>query len=377
MKSLSGLLAACVAALISSCVQSGDLEEARGATIATMQCGRVWRQIEVHGPGPRVFSSVTETPFGVALFGGFGRAGVLGEGWLWDGVRWQQLPEVGAPTARAGHIAVWTGHALCVWGGEVDGSPLGDGACWTPGDSAWRPMRNDGAPSPRAHAGACFAGGEVVLYGGQDSEGEAFADGAAWNPSTGTWRSLSSVGAPRARAHALLAPLDVGSDQRVLVWGGNGDALALGAEDAALYDPARDVWTSIDLTDAPTASSGPLSATLSTGIWALNRDGVRVFDAVTMRWRAERNDPAMGPRFGATPVSLPGGVWLWGGRDEQSLLGDGGCYDTTEERWTLAPTEGAPSPRTNTITFWDGARLMVLWGEDESGLRDDAYALER
>lgn len=371
------LFALALAALSVACAQSGDDVDARGVTIARMQCGRRWRRIDASGPRPRVFSNVTATPVGAVLTGGFGASGLIDDAWRWDGARWTPLPAAGAPSPRAGHVAVWTGTTLCVWGGEADGVALDDGASWAPDAPAWTPIPAGGALTPRTNAGACWSGRELIIFGGQDAEGDSLGDGAAWDPATNHWRALSTIGAPRARSHAQLVTVSTADGPRVLVWGGSGDALALGAEDAALYDPARDRWTSIDLDGAPPASSGPLSTAIGGGIWALHRDGVSAIDGDALRWRALRNDPPMGPRFAATPTPIPGGVWLWGGRDERGLLGDGGCYDMTAEQWELAPTEGAPTPRQNAITLWDGARVMLLWGEDEDGLRDDAYALER
>jgi N-acetylneuraminic acid mutarotase len=34
---------------------------------------------------------------------------------------WRQLDVVNAPAAPGGHTAVWTGHAMIVWGGATGG----------------------------------------------------------------------------------------------------------------------------------------------------------------------------------------------------------------------------------------------------------------
>ncbi|MBA2528418.1 MAG: hypothetical protein H0V19_00390, partial [Euzebyales bacterium] len=53
---------------------------------------------------------------------------------------WRQMAP--APIGpRAGHVAVWTGDQLVVWGGrEVTGRrlPRGDGAAYNPGTDRWR-----------------------------------------------------------------------------------------------------------------------------------------------------------------------------------------------------------------------------------------------
>lgn len=48
---------------------------------------------------------------------------------------WAPLSTQGAPSARSGHVGVWTGSALFIWGGMGGGgseAPLLDGALWVP-----------------------------------------------------------------------------------------------------------------------------------------------------------------------------------------------------------------------------------------------------
>ena len=62
-----------------------------------------------------------------------------GQGWL-------PITAAGAPAARAGHTAVWTGAEMLVWGGNSDPSSLGgdktalaDGARYSPATDSWAP----------------------------------------------------------------------------------------------------------------------------------------------------------------------------------------------------------------------------------------------
>ncbi len=367
-------MSALACALLGSCAPTkADRAEARGVTLAAMSCEGSWRRVEAPPMRPRLLVSVTETEAGVLLFGGVGDTGALGDGALWRDGAWTLMPAAGAPSPRAGHVAVWLGDRLCVWGGERDGEPLGDGACWTPGAPAWRAMSSPRAPSPRASAGACWTGRELVLFGGQDADGEALGAGAAWNPVTDAWRALPTAGAPRPRTSPVLRC----DGSAVTVWGGAGDALALGAEDAARYELATDVWSPLDLTGAPSASSGPLAVIVAEGIFALHDDGVALFDAGASRWRALRHEPTAPPRFASSLARVPGGAMVWGGRDASGLRADGACYDIARERWTSTPTTNAPTARSFATAFFDGGAVMVLWGRDARGLRDDAHALVR
>ncbi|NRD46827.1 hypothetical protein HRD50_20130 [Corallococcus exiguus] len=63
--------------------------------------------------------------------------GVCSDGAAYDPATdtWAPLRTQGAPSARTGHVSVWTGNALFIWGG-MGGSgadaPLSDGALWVP-----------------------------------------------------------------------------------------------------------------------------------------------------------------------------------------------------------------------------------------------------
>lgn len=371
------MMAAALYAAMSACVPFQEHGVEEGVTLTAMQCGRRWRRLDGAMPPSRLYPSVTEVAGGVAIFGGFGAEGVRDDGWLWNGRAWSPLPAEGAPSARSGHVAVWTAEALCVWGGEADGAVRGDGACWSPATGAWRAMSSDGAPSARTYAGACWTGRALVVFGGQNADGDTLGDGAAWDPATNRWRPLASTGAPKPRRYPLVTRWPVDGGDGALVWGGAGDELALGGEDAAVYDPARDAWTPVDLANAPPARSAPLSAVTPDGVWAWSREGVARLDAATARWQRSAPEDAPAMRFAATPVLVPGGVFVWGGRDEASVRGDGACHDLARDRWTAAPVVDAPPARADAVTFWDGRAVLVLWGQDERGLRDDAWSLER
>lgn len=150
---------------------------------------------------------------------------------------WRELPA--APlAARSGHVAVWAGDRLIVWGGarydvgQRRPVPRGDGAALA--DGAWSAL----TPSPlsaRRDAAAVWTGRELLVWGGRDATGHR-DDGAAYDPATGAWRRL-----PRPPLAARSGADAVWTGQRVVVVGGADDGGA--RRDAAAYDPAADRWT--------------------------------------------------------------------------------------------------------------------------------------
>ncbi len=128
---------------------------------------------------------------------------------------WQSLAASGAPSARTGHTAVWTGQKMIVWGGSNGGVFAGDGAAYDPVAQTWSGLSSTNAPSARSGHDAVWTGAEMIVFGGMNASG-VLADGAAYNPVTDKWRPLTNPGAPVARSAATA----VWSGTEVLIFGG-------------------------------------------------------------------------------------------------------------------------------------------------------------
>lgn len=154
---------------------------------------------------------------------------------------WRVLPK-GPLAARWGHSAVWTGREALIWGGSNDGSTddirFKDGARYNPATRKWRAL----SPAPiSARSGhmAIWTGGEMIVWGGvsgSPTDSTFLKDGAAYDPRTDRWRKLAK------------APID-GRSNHQLVWTGS-EMIVLGGypgtdrfetRDAA-YNPATDRW---------------------------------------------------------------------------------------------------------------------------------------
>lgn len=150
----------------------------------------------------------------------------------------------GAPSARYGHAAVWTGKKVIVWGGSTFFGPP-DGALYDPSTDTWSPASTVGQPTGSLDPVAVWTGKYMVIWGGGtlDTAGRYDPAGNAWYPT-----STAGAPSPRSIARGVLA------ENRVLIWGGrNPSSQPLG--DGARYDPAGDVWVPISTVGAATARS--------------------------------------------------------------------------------------------------------------------------
>ena len=181
---------------------------------------------------------------------------ILADGSRYDPTtdHWTAMTDVGAPAARWGALAVWTGSEVLVWGGwpTGSGSGLANGGRYDPAADRWTTMATAGAPTGRGHTAAVWTGTEMLVWGGAavGSLGGGptgpLGDGAAYDPELDRWRTLSNAGAPTARLQ--LTPVWTGD--ALIVWGGTADTSTPAFDTGALYDPATGGWTAM-------ASSAP------------------------------------------------------------------------------------------------------------------------
>ena len=148
---------------------------------------RTWRRLPPM-PEPRTGMTATWTGRELLVVGGYAEAG-HGIRTYADGVaynpatnRWRRVPSMGID--RAFHSAVWTGRYLLVWGGRMDRA----GEWTTPSRGvAYDPVRNTWTALPRSPlAGrtghvAVWTGSQMLIWGGYPVRANAKAgDGAAY-----------------------------------------------------------------------------------------------------------------------------------------------------------------------------------------------------
>lgn len=189
----------------------------------------VWATIPTTGaPAARAGASVVWTGTRGLIWGGEGAGGFLDSGRqlvCFSGVPvgWAAITQTGAPLARSGHTAVWTGTNMIVWGGLGAGGYLADGAAYNPTTDAWTSVSSSNAPTARALHNALWTGAEMVIFGGENGAGAAVT-GAAYDPATDKWRTLSNPGAPQARSGAT----GVWTGSEAIFFGGMNNVTPLG-----------------------------------------------------------------------------------------------------------------------------------------------------
>lgn len=162
----------------------------------------------------------------VVVWGGNNLFDWLATGATLDGTNtWTPTTQTGAPTARQEHTAISTGTEIILWGGWDGGLFQGDGAIFDlagGASGAWTPLATTDAPTARAEHVALWTGGQMFVWGGcgSDSCGDTRADGALWTKSSGTWSPIFLDGAMAARRGAT----GVWTGDRAIVWGGRNDA---------------------------------------------------------------------------------------------------------------------------------------------------------
>jgi N-acetylneuraminic acid mutarotase len=287
-----------------------------------------------------------------------------------------------APSARYFHTIVWTGAEMIVWGGDdrIFGT-ISTGGRYTPATDSWQPTATAGAPGPRFGHSALWTGTEMIVWGGQYGS-EIVRTGRRYNPITDTWTPTATAGAPAARSgHSA-----VWTGSEMIVWGGSGNPLWMNT--GGRYDPATDTWT-------PTATVGaPRGRDAHTAVWtgsemivwggysngSINSGGR--YDPDTNSWTPTSRAGEPSPRSSHAAVWTGTEMIIWGGWQYDpglpDLFNDGARYDPATDQWSPITLLSAPSRRAAFAYVWTGTELIV-WGgscfaEDPGcGLGDGQY----
>jgi N-acetylneuraminic acid mutarotase len=267
------------------------------------------------------------------VWGGY-RASWRNTGGVYDPATdsWTATATAGAPSARDGHTAVWTGSKMIVWGGRT-GLPLDSqtntGGIYDPATDSWTATSTTGAPTGRAGHVAVWTGSKMVVWGGLGA-GYYLANGGVYDPLTNSWTATAASGAPSARAGFP----SVWTGSRMIVWGGLGGGLGSGPRlnTGGVYDPATNSWTATSTAGAPTPRYG--QGLVWTGskmvVWGgsegfdTNTGGV--YDPATDSWTA--TSTAGAPTARQYPVTLWTGsrMIVWGGSYGTDSLNTGATY---------------------------------------------------
>ena len=219
----------------------------------------------------------------------------------------------------------------------------------------------------RIYHSAVWTYSEMIVWGG-GSEHQFYNDGGIYDPVKDTWRPVSLTNAPSGRwGHAA-----VWTGREMIVWGGRRSfAPGENKNDGALYDPATDAWRPMSREGAPAPRSQ--MAAVWTGeellVWGGWTDGGACpssggsYNPRTDKWTPFSTENAPEGRLEPACVWTGRELLVWGGLLEggQRACGTGGRYDPETQAWRPLPTEGAPTPSRGLQAVWTGSE-MIVWG---------------
>ena len=205
---------------------------------------------------------------------------------------WTATTTTGAPSARSGHTAVWTGTKMVVWGG-YDTDYTNTGGIYDPSTDTWTATTTTNAAWYRSSHTAVWTGSRMVVWGG-NQYGAFLNTGGVYDPDANAWATMTTTGAPVGRfGHAALW-----TGSKMIVWGGTDTAGSTKYYNTGgLYDPASNTWTATSTAGAPSARA------YHGGVWTGSKmivwGGSPTGSAASTRTRAASTTP--GPTPGAPP----------------------------------------------------------------------------
>jgi len=285
---------------------------------------------------------------------------------------WQGVSPDGATSSLYGHSAVWTGKEVILWGGVVAQSSAvhqatASGARYDPASDSWAPVSSVGAPTARSGHAAVWTGREMIVWG---AGAQGFADGARYDPEADVWRPVSAVNAPRG---AALTAIWTGTE--MLLWS---PLVSTGPRGIGRYDPESDSWRPMSTTNEPPGLAGYSAVWTGSKMLVLGLDQTThvtiggSYDPVADAWESMDMQDAPSPRFDATEVWTGTEMAVWGGRTGSLTLQTGALYNPVTKTWRAMSSTCAPSGRAAHTAVWTGSEMLV-WGGMSFGNGDRFY----
>jgi N-acetylneuraminic acid mutarotase len=148
----------------------------------------------------------------------------------------------GAPRTQQGHSAVWTGSTMIVWGGYSGNNVVTDyGAIYNPATDSWTTIADkaQGAPTARAGHQAVWTGNAMVIIsgGGTATSTDLTSTGGLYYPATNSWTSYRSELMTERFGHRV-----VWNGEEILLIGGQSKRLATYCGEVYAFNPFTLRW---------------------------------------------------------------------------------------------------------------------------------------
>jgi cysteine-rich repeat protein len=341
-----------------------------GTTGEVMEWDRIWRRFVVEAPSPRTKFALTYSRDrgGVVLYGGTVGSTQVGDTYVWNGIRWSQLPTGPALDFPAMAYDVAT-KQLVVFGVGRENSSTAPQTWVLGSDDVWTLITTPTAPPLPNSARAVMAydakRGNIVLYDGNTRQTWIFGAGA-WtmkSPAVVPQVSRTALAYLPSREHVVMfgGVESAGVSSRTYEWDGTNWALMTSAAgglprgDHALAEDGRGRL----LAFGGTSSSSSIVPLADTWFFA------------NATWARAEVAPA---RSGASIASVPtrGSLVRFGGGADLDTPADADTWELGRNGWqkfTDGPaSDDSPPPLVLPKMVYDSARdEVVLFGGIQAG----------
>jgi len=350
-----------------------------------------WSQLPAGAPTARGRHTAVWTGTTMIVWGGSDATGVrLNTGARYDPAGgWSSTATVNAPTGRNGHTTVWSGTNMIVWGGL--GGPAGDptfpadGGRYDPVADAWSPTQFGGG-NVQARFGhvAVWTGARMVVWGGITYSDTLINSGGRYDPVSDSWTPTSRGSQPPLTQPPLNSQHTFWTGNEFLLWN---DGYS-GPSNGGRYDPATDSWSLVtpppwvvaQYVDAVWTGTRMITfgGTQSACCCQLIRpypffpSGVNSYDPLADTWTTLASGPE--GRGGHTMVWTGGEVVVWGGAWEPpcqyvTLYPPAWKYDPVANAWQLISESGGPvrGPAASSATGYRTDYGVLLWEAQSTG----------
>jgi hypothetical protein len=151
---------------------------------------------------------------------------------------WALVSSLNAPTPRVGHVAVWSGSEMLVWGGNLIGSDAG--GRYDPVSNQWRSITTNNTPQGRRGHVAVWDGFNMVVWGGLDASVSPLS-GASYDPFTDAWSSFASPSSVPPNPGRLYHSA-IWTGRELILWAGRESAEGAFLDWGTAYIPQRSLF---------------------------------------------------------------------------------------------------------------------------------------
>jgi N-acetylneuraminic acid mutarotase len=273
----------------------------------------------------------------------------------------RDIKDFSGDAPRSAHTAVWTGSEMIIWGGINNnaGTLFNSGARYNATNDTWSTMSTTNAPGARQGHVGVWTGSKMIIWGGYNMNSQSFNSGGIYDPVNNTWTATSTTGAPVARSNRV----GIWTGSEMIVWGGDSFTF-----DGGRYNPTSNTWTTMSNVGAAPLHFG--STVVWTGqemiIWGGNSGGINYntgarYNPVTNNWVSTSTSGAPSARYQHTATWTGQEMIIWGGSGGLSL-NTGGRYNPTNNTWATTSTNDILNlGRQDHTAVWTGNE-MIIWG---------------